>query len=89
MLYATTDNDLAGLKLIGREVHFCAVRQPIPIVVPDLGSTDMDLAKDQVTSEQVLHYQCRRPALAPCRVVGPPLFTAYWIAGVGPPGGPQ
>ncbi|MFG6195141.1 hypothetical protein [Nonomuraea sp. JJY05] len=51
LLYATTGNDLAGLKLIGREVHLGAVRQPIPIVVPDLGPTDMDLAKDQVTSE--------------------------------------
>jgi hypothetical protein len=89
LLHLTTDNGLAGVELVSRKVDLGAIAQPIPIMVPDLRLTNIDLAEDQVPSEQVLDHQCRHSALTPGRVVRPPMLQVVRITGVRPPGSPQ
>ena len=67
----SVDDDFAGEELIGREVDFCAVGQPVPIVVPDFRPVDVDLTENQVAPEQVLDYQRGHAALGPGRIVRP------------------
>jgi hypothetical protein len=54
--YLAVHKDLASEELIGREVDLGAIRQPVPVVVADLGPIDVDLAEDQITPEQVLDH---------------------------------
>jgi hypothetical protein len=87
--HLSVDGGFAGEKLVGCQVDFNAVGQPIPVVVPDFCPGDVDLTENQGTSEQVLDHQRGHSALHPGRVVRPPMLAGIRIAGVGPPGGPQ
>jgi hypothetical protein len=46
--HLSVDDDFAREELIGGEVDFSAVGQPIPVVVPDFLTVEVDLAENQV-----------------------------------------
>ena len=81
---ASADNLLLRQKLLSGQVYLSAVRQPIPIVMADLGPSDVNLPQHQVATEQILKDQCRHAALITCGVVWTPLVPALWVARVPP-----
>jgi hypothetical protein len=69
---ATGEHDLLRAELVSGQIDLDSGPEPIPPVIPDSLTLDMNVGTDQLPAEQIMQNQSRHTALLTRRIAGMP-----------------